>query len=464
MRLVIAGGKVVNAFGSQVADVVVEEGRITGIVSPRRIAGDVDVVVDAKDCLVVPGGVDPHVHFDSPTQKAIVADDFYSGTLAAAFGGTTTVIDFVFQLGDSTISDALAGGMRRAKGKAIVDYGFHAVITNSDEKTLAELPEVLANGVSSCKLYMAYESRGLFMRDDNIFKVMRAAGKHGILVMLHAENGPLTQLFVQEALLRGDTGPQWHPKTRPPLTEVEAIYRGISIAELAGVPVYFVHVSTNGGASHIRDARMRGMAVYGETCPHYLLLDESVYDAAGFEAAKWVLTPPIRDLSNQSALWKFLKSRDLSTVATDHCPFCFEGGKDIGISDFSRIPNGGPGVEHRLSLLFDAGVTTGKISVERWVELTSTAPARLFGLSHAKGHISVGADADLVIFDPNMVSEITSATSHSAVDYSMYEGRKLTGGVRSVISRGEVIVDQGTCNATPGRGRYVPRLAHEPLP
>ncbi len=462
MRLVVVGGTVVNASGSQVADVLIEDERIVGIVSSGMGTGD--RIVDATGCLVIPGGVDPHVHFDSPTQRAIVADDFYSGTVAAAFGGTTTVIDFAFQLGELTPSQALNTGLDRATGKAIVDYGFHLVLTKSDEATIGELPSLLQLGVSSYKLYMAYERRGLFMRDDDIYKVMRAAGKIGTLVMLHAENGPLTDLFVQEALSRGDIGPQWHPKTRPPLTEVEAIYRGITIAKLAKSAVYFVHVSTEGGVNHIHDARRCGLDVYGETCPHYLLLDESVYNGSGFEPAKWVLTPPIRSAEHQSALWKALKTKDLSTVATDHCPFCFEGGKDFGVDDFSVIPNGGPGIEHRLSLLYDAGVTTGRIGLERWVELTSTAPARLFGLSHRKGHISVGADADIVVFDPNVHTSITVENAHSNVDYSMYEGMKLLGGIRTVISRGEVIVDDGKLYAAAGRGRFMSRQSYLQLP
>ena len=462
MRVVVTGGTVVNASGSQQADVVTEDGRIVGIVSPGSVTGELQV--DAHGCYVIPGGVDPHVHFDSPTQKVPVADDFFTGTVAAAFGGTTTVIDFAFQLGGISLLEALAKAKTRAIDKAIVDYGFHVVLTKADDATLAELEVAVAAGASSCKLYMAYKARGLLLEDDEIFSIMRRARDAGMLVMLHAENGPITALFVKEAVEAGRTGPYWHAKSRPPLTEVEAIYRGITLAELAGSAVYFVHVSTEGGAEHIANARRRGRPVYGETCPHYLLLDETVYDAPGFEAAKWVLTPPIRDIGQQAALWRALSNRDLDTVATDHCPFCFEGGKDVGVNDFSAIPNGGPGIEHRVALTYDAGVASGRISVERWVELTSTAPARLFGLAPRKGSIAIGADADIVVFDPRAVSAITAVGSHSAVDYSMYEGRKLTGAVRTVMSRGDVIIHDGVLTAQAGRGSFVARNAHEQVP
>ena len=455
MRRVVAGGTVVTAGGSQRADVVIADGRIVALQAPESERGG--DVLDATDCLVLPGGVDPHVHFDSPTQKVPVADDVTSGTVAAAFGGTTTVIDFAFQLGDMSVIDAIERARARSEGRAVVDYSLHAVLTRADESTLATLEDAVSRGVTSFKLYMAYERRGLLMRDDAIFKVMRRARDVGALVMLHAENGPLTELLVEEAVAAGHVGPSWHPVTRPELTEIEAVYRGISIAELADAPVYFVHISTSGGVEHIAAARRRGRPVFGETCPHYLLLDDSVYAAAGFDAAKWVLTPPIRSKANQESLWTGLRNRDLQTVATDHCPFCFAGGKDAGKDDFSKIPNGGPGIEHRLTLLYDAAVASGCMSVERWVELVATAPARLFGLAPRKGEIAIGSDADLVIFDPAGQTIVSAATQHSKVDYSMYEGRKLKGAVRTVLSRGETIVRDGELVAAPGRGCFVVR-------
>lgn len=456
MRIVVTGGTVVNADGSQVADVVVDGERITGIVAPGT-AGDADLTLDASGRLVVPGGVDPHVHFDSPTQKIPVADDFGSGTKAAAFGGTTTVIDFAFQLGGCRLPEALDRAKARAAGRAHVDYAFHTVITSADERTLRELAVMRELGVTSYKLYMAYGRRGLLMDDAEIFRLIRGAAVQDALVMLHAENGPITELLVREAVERGDVDPSWHPRTRPELTEVEAIYRGLSIAELAGGPVYFVHVSTAGGVAHIGDARRRGRLVFGETCPHYLLLDESVYETPGFEAAKWVLTPPIRHRRNQDPLWHALAAGDLQVVATDHCPFCFAGGKDAGKDDFSAIPNGGPGVEHRMSLVFDAAVATGRLSVHRWVDLMSTTPARLFGLAPQKGRVAVGVDADLVIFDPDGQAVITARDSHSGADYSMYEGRAVRGTVQTVLCRGEVIVDAGQWRDVAPRGQYIKR-------
>jgi dihydropyrimidinase len=306
-------------------------------------------------------------------------------------------------------------------------------------------------------LYLAYPRRGLMVDDAVLFRMLEWSAAQGALTMVHAENGAVTDLLVRRAIERGDTGPKWHAWSRPDLTEVEAVYRATVLAEMADAPVYFVHVSTAGAARHIGDARRRGRPVYAETCPHYLLLDDTVYDAPGMEAAKWVLTPPMRPAANQEPLWNALAAGDLQTVATDHCPFCFAGGKDRGEGDFSKIPNGGPGVEHRLSLLFHAGVVSGRMPVERWVNVVATAPARLFGLFPRKGAIGVGADADLVIFDPEAVGVITQATSHSAVDYNMFEGRKVQGLVRTVVSRGDVIVDGGELLARAGRGCYLPR-------
>jgi dihydropyrimidinase len=453
--LIVAGGTVVNAWGSQEADVVIEDGRISALVRPGAARGD--VTVDARGCLVIPGGVDPHVHFSSPTQQVAVADDFESGTIAAAHGGTTTVIDFAWQINDTTAVAAIDDAMARADNKAVIDYGFHLVLTKGPDDQSQDLDTVVERGVTSFKLYMAYPRRGLMVDDAVLFRMLEWSAAQGALTMVHAENGAVTDLLARRAIERGDTAPRWHARSRPDLTEVEAVYRATVLAEMAEAPVYFVHVSTAGAARHIGDARRRGRPVFAETCPHYLLLDESVYDAPGMEGAKWVLTPPIRKAENQEPLWNALAIGDLQTVATDHCPFCFVGGKDRGEGDFSKIPNGGPGIEHRLSLLFHNGVLGGRFPVERWVNMVATAPARTFGLFPQKGAIAVGCDADLVVFDPDAAAAITAKTSHSAVDYSMYEGRKVQGLARTVISRGEVIVDRGDLKAPPGRGRYVPR-------
>ena len=453
--LVVAGGTIVNSSGSQRADVVVEGERIVALVRPGSVSGD--TTVDATGCLVVPGGVDTHVHFSSPTQQVATADDFESGTIAAAHGGTTTVIDFGWQIGDATPLAALDTALARAAGKAVVDYGFHLVLTAGPDAQADELEAVVDRGVTSFKLYMAYPRRGLMVDDAVLFQMLEWSAAQGALTMVHAENGAVTDLLVRRAVERGDTSPRWHARSRPELTEVEAVYRAIVLAEMADSPVFFVHVSTTGAAHHIGDARRRGRPVFAETCPHYLLLDETVYDAPGLEAAKWVLTPPMRPAANQQTLWTALATGDLQTVATDHCPFCFAGGKDRGDGDFSKIPNGGPGIEHRLSLLFHAGVVGGRFPVERWVDMVSSAPARLFGLFPRKGAIAVGSDADLVVFDPEATGEISYRTSHSAVDYSMYEGRKVQGLARTVISRGEVIVDGGALHTQAGRGRYLVR-------
>src|SRR5450755_3716751 len=455
---IITGGTVVTAADTCQADVAIENGRVVALGSslPRENAKR---LIDAAGKYVFPGGIDVHTHLDMPFGGTTSADDFETGTRAAAFGGTTTLIDFAIQYKDQTLRTAFDTWMQKASGKAVCDYAFHCVITDLADVQLAEMNALAREGVTSFKLFMAYP--GVFMLDDaSIFKALRATAKNGGLVCMHAENGGAIDVLVQQALAEGKRAPKYHASTRPTTAEAEAVSRAIALAEMAGAPLYIVHLSCNEALEKVREARDRGLPVYAETCPQYLYLSLDNFDAPGFEGAKYVFTPPLREKWHQEKLWNGLKTDHLQVVSTDHCPFCFKEQKELGRDDFTKIPNGGPGIEHRMSLIYSGGVAGGRFSVNRFVELVSTTPAKLFGLYPRKGTIAVGSDADLVIFDPERKHTISAATHHMRVDYSMFEGIQVTGMPDVVLSRGRVVVEADKFLGRAGAGDFLKRALY----
>jgi len=457
MRTLIKNGHIVTAVDSYTADILIDGETITLIGKDLGgVVGTVDKTIDATGKLVIPGGIDPHTHLDLPFGGTSSSDDFETGTRAAAFGGTTTIIDFAVQYKGQALNQALDVWFGKSEGKATIDYGFHLIVTDLPDERLPELKDLIRQGVTSFKLFMAYP--GVFLVDDGtIFKAMTTTGEAGGLVCMHAENGVVIDVLVKRALAEGKTAPKYHALTRPTKAEAEGVHRAIAIAEMANAPVYIVHLSCYDALKEVQAARDLGLPVYAETCPQYLFLDYSRYEAEGFEGAKYVMTPPLRDKANQELLWKGLRGNDLQVISTDHCPFCMKEQKELGRDDFSKIPNGGPGIEHRMSLIYNGGVAQGRISLNRFVELTSTAAAKIFGLFPKKGTIAVGSDADIVIFDPNREQTISAATHHMRVDYSAYEGWTVKGVTETVLSRGGVIVENGEFKGKPGDGRFIKR-------
>src|SRR6201993_4359551 len=395
---VIRNATVVTATDTYRADVGVTGDRV-GAIAAQLPADNAGRVIDATGLVLIPGGIDVHTHLDMPFGGTTSADDFQTGTIAAAFGGTTTLIDFAIQYKGQTLRQAFDTWMQKAQSKAVTDYAFHCIITDLGAAQLEEMGQLVREGVPSFKLFMAYP--GVFMLDDaTIFKAMRQAAKYDGLICMHAENGGAIDVIVQQALADGKRAPKYHALTRPTTAEAEATSRAIALAEMAGAPVYIVHLSCNDALEKVREARDRGLPVYAEPCPQYLYLSIENFDGPGFEGAKYVFTPPLREKWHQERLWTGLKRDHLQVVSTDHCPFCFKEQKELGKDDFTKIPNGGPGIEHRMSLIYSGGVPKGRFSVNRFVEMVSTTPAKLFGLYPRKGTIAVGSDADLVIFDP----------------------------------------------------------------
>ncbi|MGB8113694.1 MAG: dihydropyrimidinase [Candidatus Sulfotelmatobacter sp.] len=455
---IIRNGTVVTATDSCLVDVAIENGKITAM-GASLPAQNAKLVIEASGKLLLPGGIDVHTHLDMPFGGTTSADDFETGTRAAAFGGTTTLIDFAIQYKGQRLRQAFDTWMSKAASKAVCDYAFHCIVTDVSGGQLSEMNDLVDEGVTSFKLFMAYP--GVFMLDDgSIFKALQTTAKNGGLVCMHAENGSAIDVIVQQALAEGKRAPKYHALTRPTTAEAEATARAIALAEMAGAPLYIVHLSCNEALEKVREARDRGLPVYAETCPQYLYLSIENFDAPGFEGAKYVFTPPLREKWHQEKLWNGLTRDHLQVVSTDHCPFCFKEQKELGREDFTKIPNGGPGVEHRMSLIYSGGVAAGRFSANRFVELTSTTPAKLFGLYPRKGTIAVGSDADLVIFDPRRKHTISAKTHHMRVDYSMFEGIEVTGMPDVVLSRGRVVIDQNKFLGRAGQGEFLRRSTY----
>src|SRR5579862_3685002 len=458
---IIRNGSVVTATDTYVADVAIANGKIVAI-GKDLPAQNASGILDATGKLVLPGGIDVHTHLDMPFGGTTSADDFETGTRAAAFGGTTTLIDFAIQYKGQPLRAAFDAWMQKASAKATTDYAFHCIITDLPNARLEEMGELVREGVPSFKLFMAYP--GVFMLDDaTIFKAMRTASKIGGMICMHAENGGAIDVIVQQALAEGKKAPKYHALTRPTTAEGEATARAIALAEMAGSPVYIVHLSCNDALEKVREARDRGVPAYAETCPQYLYLSLDKMDAPGFEGAKYVFTPPLREKWHQEKLWQGLAQDTLQVVSTDHCPFCMKEQKELGKDDFTKIPNGGPGIEHRLSLIYTGGVHGKRFSPNRFVEVVSTSPAKLFGLFPRKGTIAVGSDADLVIFNPEQEEIISAKTHHMRVDYSMFEGIQIQGAAKTVLSRGRTIIDKNQFTGRPGSGQFLRRQTYAGL-
>src|SRR5436309_3867883 len=453
----IVNGTVVTATDSYLADVGITDGKIAAI-GQSLARENAKRILDAKGNYLIPAGNPVHTHLDMPFPGTTSADDSQTRTRAATFGQTTTLIDFAIQYKGQSLRTAFDTWMQKASAKATSDYAFHCIITDLPNARLDEMGELVREGVPSFKLFMAYP--GVFMLDDaTIFKAMRTASKIGGMICMHAENGGAIDVIVQQALAEGKTAPKYHALTRPTTAEAEATARAIALAEMAGSPVYIVHLSCNDALEKVREARDRGLPVYAETCPQYLYLSIDDMDKPGFESAKYVFTPPLREKWHQEKLWSGLKNDHLQVVSTDHCPFCFKEQKELGKDDFTKIPNGGPGIEHRMSLVYSGGVAQGRFSVNRFVELVSTTPAKLFGLYPRKGTIAIGSDADLVVFDPNREHTISAKTHHMRVDYSMFEGIKVKGMPDVVLSRGRVLVENEKFLGRAGQGEFLKRGA-----
>lgn len=450
--------KVVNSSGCLQADVLVRDGTIQAVGNLADLGmGRVDGLerVDCTGRLLLPGGVDVHTHIDSPMMGTTTADDFETGTRAAACGGTTTVVDFAMQPRGERLLDALEAHHDKARGKAVIDYGFHMCVTDLYDGATAEFAEIAQSGVTSFKVFMAYRGT-LMLHDGALFEVLRASRDVGGQVCVHAENGDVIDRLAADLVAEGRTGPGSHELARPPSTEVEAVRRAIGISRMADAPLYFVHLSTEGAVEAVAEARAKDWAVAGETCTHYLTLDRSIYDEPGFEAAKAVLTPPLRSQEHRAALWRGLRAGSLGVVSSDHCPFCLQEKRRLGAEDFRLIPNGGPGVEHRMLVMYAEGVAKHRISLEKYVDLTSTSPARQFGLA-SKGAIAPGFDADLVVLDPAGTTTISAATQNQRMDYTLYEGWKLPGSIEAVYSRGDLVARSGRFVGASGRGRFLAR-------
>jgi dihydropyrimidinase len=454
MRTLIRNSRIITAVDDYKADILIED-EVVSVIG-AKLDMEADVVIDAANKLVIPGGIDPHTHMELPFGGTESSDDFRTGTIAAAHGGTTTIIDFAVQYKGQSLIEGIDNWHAKAQGKTAIDYGFHLITTDLEDSQIGEMHQLMDEGVTSFKLFMAYP--GVFLVDDaTIFRAMSAAGERGGLICMHAENGIVINEIIKQALAKGHTAPKYHALTRPTIAEAEGVHRAIAIAEMAESPVYIVHLSCADALNQVRQARDRGIPAFAETCPQYLFLSLDNYDEPGFEGAKYVMTPPLRDQANQAELWKGLKTDDLQVISTDHCPFCMKEQKELGLGDFTKIPNGAPGVEHRVPLIYNGGVVEQRISLNRFVEITSTAAAKMFGLFPKKGTIAVGSDADIVIFDSEKEQTISARTHHMRVDYSAYEGKTIKGVVETVLSRGKVVIENGAYKGKAGDGQFLQR-------
>ncbi|MCM3760105.1 dihydropyrimidinase [Alkalihalobacillus oceani] len=455
MKKIITNGTIVTAADQYQADILIEDGKIAAI--GERLTADGAEIVDAKGAYIFPGGIDPHTHLEMPFGGTVTVDDFETGTTAAAFGGTTTVIDFCLTNKGEPLKNAIKTWHDKSRDKAVIDYGFHLMIGEVNQNVLEEIPLVIEEeGITSFKVFMAYKN--VFQADDEtLFKTLLFAKEHGALVMVHAENGDVIEHLVKEALANGQTDPIYHALTRPPEVEGEATHRAAQLTGLADSQLYVVHVSCAEAMEKIAAARKKGYRVYGETCPQYLVLDQTALEKPDFEGAKYVWSPPLREKWNQDELWKGLANGQLHTLGSDQCSFNFKGQKELGRGDFTKIPNGGPMIEDRFSILYSEGVEKGRISINQFVDIVSTKIAKLFGLFPQKGTIAVGSDADLVIFDPTAERVISAETHHMAVDYNAFEGMKVKGEPVSVLSRGEFVIRDKAFVGQPGAGKYLKR-------
>ncbi|GAA0368613.1 dihydropyrimidinase [Streptomyces blastmyceticus] len=457
-RTAIRGGLVITAAEETRADVLIEDGKVAALATPDSAFAQgwtADRTLDATGKYVIPGGVDAHTHFELPFGGTASSDTFETGTRAAAWGGTTTVVDFAVQPRGGALREGLDTWHAKAEGTCAIDYAFHMILSDVNEGSLKEMDLLVGEGVTSYKLFMAYP--GVFYSDDGqILRAMQRAAGNGGLIMMHAENGIAIDVLVEQALAAGHTDPRYHGEVRRALLEAEATHRAIQLARVAGSPLYVVHVSAEEALAELAQARDKGLPVFGETCPQYLFLSTDNLAEPGFEGAKYVCSTPLRPREHQDALWRGLRTDDLQVVSTDHCPFCFSGQKELGRGDFSKIPNGLPGVENRMDLLHQA-VVEGRITRRRWIEIACAAPARMFGLAPHKGGVTPGGDADIVIYDPHAEQTLSAATHHMNVDYSAYEGKRVTGRVETVLSRGETVIEQRRFTGRAGHGRYVPR-------
>ncbi|MFF8841551.1 dihydropyrimidinase [Streptomyces sp. NPDC015127] len=457
-RTLIRGGLVITAADEMHADVLIDDGRIAALAAHGTTAAEswtADRTIDATGKYVIPGGVDAHTHMELPFGGTFASDTFETGTRAAAWGGTTTIVDFAVQTVGRSLREGLDAWYAKADGNCAVDYSFHMILSDVDESSLKEMDLLVEEGVTSFKLFMAYP--GVFYSDDGqILRAMQRSSSNGGLIMMHAENGIAIDVLVEQALARGETDPRYHGEVRRVLLEAEATHRAIQLARVAGAPLYVVHVSAEEAVAELAAARDKGLNVFGETCPQYLFLSTDNLAEPDFEGAKYVCSTPLRPKEHQAALWRGLRTNDLQVVSTDHCPFCFRGQKELGRGDFSKIPNGLPGVENRMDLLHQA-VADGHISRRRWIEIACATPARMFGLYPKKGTIAPGADADVVIYDPHAEQTLSAETHHMNVDYSAYEGRTVTGQVETVLSRGAVVIDRREFTGRAGHGVYTPR-------
>jgi dihydropyrimidinase len=465
VRTLITNGTLVTAEGAAPVDVLVEDEQVVALATggsalAASFRAGSDQVLDASGKYVLPGGVDAHTHMEMPFGGTTAADSFETGTRAAAFGGTTTIIDFAVQSRGGSLAAAVDAWQEKAEGACAVDYAFHAIVSDVNDSSLKEMDALVGQGVTSFKLFMAYP--GVFYATDReILQTMDRAAGNGALVMVHAENGIAIDAIVAAAVARGETDPIFHALTRPAELEGEAVHRALVLAQVARAPVYIVHVSCAPALDAVVQARDRGQAVFAETCPQYLFLSEDDLARPGFEGAKFVCTPPLRPRQHQAALWRGLRTDDISVVATDHCPFTYTQ-KHLGVDDFTKIPNGLPSLENRMDLVYQ-GVVAGEIALPRWVEVTSTNPAKMFGLYPKKGVIAPGSDADIVVYDPLARQTISAATHHMAVDYSCYEGMSITGRVDAVWSRGRQIIEQGAYTGKAGQGSFVPAKVSDHL-
>ncbi|GAK49684.1 D-stereospecific phenylhydantoinase [Candidatus Moduliflexus flocculans] len=445
---------IITASQTIKADILARDGIIEQI--GRHLDAADAQSFDLTGRYLLPGGIDVHTHLDMPLGDIRSCDDFTTGTVAAACGGTTTIIDYAAHAHGETMAQGLDAWHQRAEGKAVIDYGFHLTLSEFTDRTLRDMERIVEAGVTSFKVFTAYPGR-MMIDDAAIFRVLQQAKEIGALVCVHCENGQVIDALIHDALAAGQTAPKYHPLTRPAIAEREAAHRVISLAEMADAPVYIVHVSSGAAIEQIAQARLRGVPVYAETCPQYLFLSAELYDGIEFEGAKYVMSPPLREKLDQDALWQAVRNRMIDVIGTDHCPFHFQSQKTLGRDDFTKIPNGGPGIETRLNLMFTGGVSEQRISLNHFVDIVSTQPAKLFGLYPQKGEIAPGSDADFVVINPEHETFISAITQHSIVDYSLYEGMRVKGTPEKVFARGELIVENGRFLGKPGAGRFLKR-------